>query len=71
MNEKDVAWTKIQMFKAIRAYQTGLAEISARADDFSGQLKGAALTQEVRTFLDQIAGLVVSTTVDVAELLDK
>ncbi|MDR5777269.1 MULTISPECIES: hypothetical protein [unclassified Caballeronia] len=71
MKDDDVAWTKVQMFKAIRSYQVGLADISARADDFSEQLKEAGLTPEIRMFLDQIAGLVVSTTVEVAEVLDR
>jgi hypothetical protein len=70
MNESELAWTKAQMYEALRMYQTGLAEIHQHVDRTAEQFKGKTMAPEVHMLLDQIVASIVQTTVDVARLLD-
>ncbi|MDR5761925.1 hypothetical protein [Caballeronia sp. LZ035] len=71
MMNDEPRWTKTQMFEALRTYQAGFGEIQGHIDEISAKLNRSGLTPELRTFLDQILGTIVATTVDVASLLDE
>lgn len=71
MLNDELRWTKAQMFEALRTYQAGFAEIQAHVDGISAQLNRSGMTPELRTFLDQVLGTIVATTVDVSSLLDE
>jgi hypothetical protein len=70
MQEQDLRWTKVELFEALRIYQSGLAELQEHVDELKRSL-GDALTPELSRFTDRFVGTIVNTTVDVADLLDE
>jgi hypothetical protein len=67
--DREIVWTKAQMFEALRTYQTGLGEIQQHLDELAASAKKHGLTAEIRMFLDQMLATIVSTTVDAAQAL--
>lgn len=71
MRDNDINWTKSQMFRALRVYQVGLADIERHAEKLAQELGKNGLAPELRTFLDQVAGTIIGTTMEAAKMLDE